>query len=422
MVERRWGADKRTLACLGLSALGYGVMAHGVSGASQVQLWLMSYVLACGAYLGLCLRGRPLGWPLLLAAAIGFRLVLLSSPLWLSDDVYRYLLDGRVLAAGVHPFRYPPEHPLIQSIAPELAARVNHPSIPTIYPPTVQLVGYAAALLGLDVVGWRVLMSLCDIGVMLSVAALFGPGEPGRRAAVIYGLCPLALVESAANGHLEALLNLCFVAACLLALRRHGLAAGVVMGAAILCKFTPLLALPALWRKPRALRVGAIALGTAGAGLLAFQRPDIDAWAAMRNYLQHWSFNGPIYLVLRQGGFPEVWLRALPALWLLAVAWRWRKCDAPLPGIAWLYFGFLVASPTVHPWYALWLLPWLGPRPHLGLLGFILSMGLSYGVHGEFARSGEYRLPWHLATGIWMLVAVAFAVQWRMGRRVLMAT
>jgi hypothetical protein len=354
-------------------------------------------------------------WPLLLAAALGFRLLLSSSPLWLSDDLYRYLLDGRVLEAGVNPFRHPPSHPRIVAIDAELVARVNHPQVPTIYPLSTQLVAWAAARFDLDGFGWRLWMCCFDLAAMFAVAALWGGGAAGRRAAAIYGLCPLAVVESAASGHLEPLLNLCFVGACLLWTRRW-IGAAALLAAAVLVKFTPVLALPALWRRPGAARVLGCAAVLSLGGLLVFARPGVDLWAAMRNYLTHWSFNGPLFTTLRALHWPESGLRVLPWLWLLAAAWRWRRAQPTWHALAWLYFGFLIAGPTLHPWYALWLLPWLGPRPHWGLWCFVLAMGFAYAVHLEVARSGEYRLAPHFALALWAAVGLGFVAQWRRQR------
>ena len=50
---------------------------------------------------------------ILLFAAL-FRITLLVSPPMFSDDLYRYVWDGRIQSNGINPFKYPPS-------APELA-------------------------------------------------------------------------------------------------------------------------------------------------------------------------------------------------------------------------------------------------------------------------------------------------------------
>ena len=51
---------------------------------------------------------------LLVAAAL--RLPLIVSPPFLSTDIYRYVWDGRVQAAGINPYRYLPADPALASL------------------------------------------------------------------------------------------------------------------------------------------------------------------------------------------------------------------------------------------------------------------------------------------------------------------
>ena len=48
---------------------------------------------------------------LILATAILLRLVALAAPVFFSDDIIRYIWDGRVQAAGINPYRYVPNDP-----------------------------------------------------------------------------------------------------------------------------------------------------------------------------------------------------------------------------------------------------------------------------------------------------------------------
>src|SRR5512146_19254 len=65
------------------------------------------------------------------------RLPLLLAPPYLSNDVYRYVWDGRVQAAGVNPYRYVPAAAALEAlrddrIYPEINRRER---AVTIYPP-----------------------------------------------------------------------------------------------------------------------------------------------------------------------------------------------------------------------------------------------------------------------------------------------
>ena len=95
----------------------------------------------------------PLTLVLIFAAL--FRLVLLFSEPIQEDDFYRYLWDGKVVASGLNPYRFTPrevqtdngkEGPLqpYRKLAETdahfalLLSRINHPDVPTLYPPVAQ--------------------------------------------------------------------------------------------------------------------------------------------------------------------------------------------------------------------------------------------------------------------------------------------
>ncbi|HNC73376.1 MAG TPA: hypothetical protein PK362_00620, partial [Elusimicrobiota bacterium] len=83
---------------------------------------------------------RPQSLGLILAAGVLFRLTAFLSPPSLSDDIYRYLWDGRVQAAGHNPYRFAPDAPELASLRNAEHTGINHKSVPTIYPPLAQAV------------------------------------------------------------------------------------------------------------------------------------------------------------------------------------------------------------------------------------------------------------------------------------------
>lgn len=421
MVALHSRRNKPALLAAGASVLLYAAAGAGLDGPADTLLWLAAYAAAWAIYLGALLRtgaadfvASPwvvLGWSLLA------RLVLCPSEPWLSDDLWRYLLDGRVLLSGANPFALPPEHPLVQELAPAIAARVNHPEIPTIYPPLVQVVAAGAAALGLLADGWRVLVSLVDLGVVVAVARLFGGGDRGWRAAAVYGWCPLAVWEAGANGHLEPLVLLPLVLAVHAIRRGRGWRAGLALGLAVLAKYFPLLLIPALARERNWWKMSLLATIVVALGLLPFAWGGVDIFAGMRAYLGHWSFNSPLYEGLAWLGGGARWPRVLPFLFVLVAGFvAALRGEEPLRLLPLLLFAFLVTGPTLHPWYALWVLPWLGDRPHEGLWAFVGAMGGAYAVWWQVHRSGEWALPPGVGELLWSLVALGWAIAlWRDG-------
>ena len=116
----------------------------------------------------------------ILAGAVAMRLALLFVEPYLSTDIYRYIWDGRVQAAGINPYRYVPN-------APELAHLRDAAIFPninradyavTIYPPAAQAIFLAVTRLGESVVAMK-------LGLLAFEAAASGRADraaaaPGR--------------------------------------------------------------------------------------------------------------------------------------------------------------------------------------------------------------------------------------------------
>jgi hypothetical protein len=85
-------------------------------------LWFLKIALIqCGLYVPtawLAIRTRATRSRLLIVIifAVLFRVGLLFSAPYLSDDIYRYVWDGKVQAAGVNPYRYIPADPALSHL------------------------------------------------------------------------------------------------------------------------------------------------------------------------------------------------------------------------------------------------------------------------------------------------------------------
>ena len=121
------------------------------------------------------------------------------------------------------------------------------------------------------------------------------------------------------------------------------------------------------------------------------------------------SFNSPIFSGLSAVGVPELVLRILPfAVISIGAVVAGRRAEDPVRVIPTRLFAFLMIGPTLHPWYALWLLPWLGDRPHPGHWSFVGAMGGAYAVWWMVATTGEWVLPTGIPELLWTIVAVGW--------------
>ncbi|MGT2489055.1 hypothetical protein ACU4GA_30515 [Methylobacterium oryzae CBMB20] len=152
-MTRLLASPAHRLAALGLGLLvvNVGVLAIHVPGADTVgsvtranvfvgvvAVGLVPYLLAVRLVLRQRLPRAAL-WTIL-GIAVLMRAALLPAPPFLSSDIYRYVWDGQVHAAGINPYRYVPADPALERLRDAavypLINRKDYAR--TIYPPAAQ--------------------------------------------------------------------------------------------------------------------------------------------------------------------------------------------------------------------------------------------------------------------------------------------
>jgi alpha-1,6-mannosyltransferase len=197
-------------------------------------------------------------WPrgtiwLVLAVATLLRVVLLTEPPILSSDIYRYVWDGRVQAAGINPYRYIPADPALTS----LRDAVIYPGVHratyarTIYPPVAQLVFAGVGRIWDSVMGMRLAILGFEALGVVCLLKLLPLAELPRERILIYAWNPLALWSFASDGHVDAIAIGLLGLALLLRARHKDGWAGAALAGAVLTKFFPLVVAPAFLRGGR---------------------------------------------------------------------------------------------------------------------------------------------------------------------------
>jgi alpha-1,6-mannosyltransferase len=408
----RW-VDIAALGALGtLSAALY-------AGAVPIASWLGKEPLACHPavlaalfvlYLGaLWLVARRLvPTPRVVAAVLGFailfRALMLTTPIYLSSDLYRYLWDGRVEWAGYNPYRYPPAAVELEALRdPLFHPLINRPTAVTAYPPGAQWLFALAALLAPgSILGWRLLLLGADIAIFwILLGVLRRVGAP-PTAVLAYAWSPLVVFEGVQAGHVDIAMILFVLLALAARLDRFSVRAGVLLGVAVLIKVYPAILVAAWWRRrdwrfPAA--VGAtIALGylpyvaTVGLGAVGFlpsyfldRREDFNVGLrALLTWTTGLSGEVPrrvaILLLLAAVAAALAWIGRAHAGGRLT-AWH----AGGLAVGVWLFLGPF----SVQPWYVLWMVPFLCVKPSFAWLYFSGAVALSYAEY--LVRGG---LPW----------------------------
>jgi alpha-1,6-mannosyltransferase len=312
---------------------------------------------------------------LIFAFGIAFRGVLIFSQPKLSDDMYRYVWEGRTQANGFSPYLVPPDAPELGYLRDEaIWPLINRKSSVTVYPPGAELVFAALWRVWPDSVRWfQIAMTVGDLvaGVLL-VRLLRALGQPPQRV-LIYLWSPLVVFEVAHSAHVDGLILPFLVGAWLMRVKGRDGWAGALLGAATALKLYPIVLLPALWR-PRdeagRWRPAWLMPLTCAAVIALAYTPYLARGALSAGYLpRYFSETGNMslaFLIIEftrwLGGLPDQAANGVLAVVILIVSLILMIRPAvnaveALRRCLWPIGAFLVLTQLLHPWYVLWLVP-----------------------------------------------------------------
>ncbi|HZC96171.1 MAG TPA: glycosyltransferase 87 family protein, partial [Bradyrhizobium sp.] len=176
--------------------------------------------------------------------------VLLFDPL-LSSDIYRYVWDGRVQAAGINPYRYFPADQALAFLRDgAIFPHINRAATAvTIYPPVAQFFFLIVTRVGESVTVMRLALLGCEaVTVTLIMLLLRRMNRPVTRV-IAYLWHPLPLWEIANSGHVDALMVALMLLGLWTALTGHALRGAVVIALSVLVKPLAAPVLAGIWRQ-----------------------------------------------------------------------------------------------------------------------------------------------------------------------------
>ena len=374
--------------------LGCGVVLAGALGAAgqidargEAGRFAALMMVAAAAYvasLRVVGRGPPAGTGSLavcVAVALAARAALASGAPLVSDDVYRYLWDGRVQQFGLSPYETVPDDPALAGLHTAETRRIDPTSavLPSIYPPLAQRFFLAVTVLDDSVGAMVAAVVLCDLLTLLVLWRwLVGAGRDPWWV-LAYAWHPLVILESAAGAHVDALGTLLVVLGAWALARRRPLASALALAGAVAVKFLPLVLAPLLWRRVRLRHVAA-----AVAGLVLLYLPFVVSdgtlpIGSLATYAAQWRFNGPLFRWLEAlVGIPGAVAAAIGAGLMAAVAARRRLGPEEPAAWAWPLGATVAFLPAVYPWYLVWVTPFLTSRAVAPLTAWTLLVPLSY--------------------------------------------
>jgi alpha-1,6-mannosyltransferase len=302
--------------------------------------------------------------------ALAMRAMLLPAPPFLSSDVYRYVWDGRVQAAGINPYRFVPADPALTKLRDTAVyPHINRADYArTIYPPAAQIVFAAIDRLTDSVRGMKLAMFGFECLAMLCLLRLLAlSGLPAERL-LIYAWNPLVLWAFACDGHVDAIAIALLALALLARARRWQGLAGGLLACATLVKFFPVVVAPAFLRGGRfwrpALAGAAVILGlyalyiSAGWHVLGFL-PTYGDEEGLDSGSGFWLLAGLSRLTDLPEGAVTLYMLGAAFLYLLLALRSARGKPGDIVTLcrdSAVLAGFVMAAVSAHyPWYFAWL-------------------------------------------------------------------
>lgn len=292
----------------------------------------------------------------------------------LSDDVYRFMWDGYLIADGMDPLKYTPAELKDRlALAPykDLYPQLNSQNYHTVYPPVAQLIFVLAVLAGKWGISVVFVMKACYALIhLLGLAAITQCLHTQHRSRVLtfYGLNPLVIAEGIGNLHAEVLMvGFLFIAVWLFKNNKKG-ASAFSYALAVAAKLLPLMFLPLLWRMSKdkgrwmiyvVLSIGVIFIPFF---MVYYAQGFVDS---LDLYFRKFEFNAGLYYVLRwlgrvMTGYNLIrWLgpslALLALLFILRLSWNSPRYARKGHSIAVMGLGvlmcYLLSLTTLHPWY-----------------------------------------------------------------------
>lgn len=346
-------------------------------------------------------------------ASILFRILLLFAVPNLSDDFYRFIWDGRLLASGYHPFAEVPSfyiqhHIQIPGISEELFTKLNSPDYFTIYPPLAQFIFWLSVKLSPHSIYGSLIVMKCiivsaEIGSVLVIRRLLVTFNFTQTRVLLYALNPLVILELSGNIHLEALVIFLLLLSLHVLQGQKILLSAIFFSLAICVKLIPLIFLAALfprlgWKK--ALQFYLIVLATCAIVFLPLWDKEIifGFQNSISYYFRKFEFNASLYYLIRGLGYWVYgfniiqiagWVLGVMAFVIVMIISMVRPCLPRKHGLfltfTLILLTFFLFTTTLHPWYITTLLAlsiFTEFRFALLWTGLIFLTYTGYSMHG----------------------------------------
>ncbi|MFY0606266.1 MAG: DUF2029 domain-containing protein [Cyclobacteriaceae bacterium] len=405
----------------GVTAVGLMIPRH------HGWMLLFAYFSAFLGYFWYC--RQEISWLELLVVGLGLRLALFLQMPSLSDDIFRFIWDGQLVANGISPYANLPSALKLsglEGIDPALFNELNSPEYYSVYPPLNQLIfwlGHFGESYLTKTNLLRAILLVGELASLLALSTLLKDNPSRNRKLSLFFLNPLLILEVCGNLHFEGLV-ISFLLLGFLFLKQDKLVAtGISVGLAIGTKLVPIIFLPALVFKYW-FRKGLIISGIAAMILLMSFIPFLNEstisgmQSSLDLYFRNFEFNASVYFLAREIGYwitgynmihiigPMLSMATFASI-MAVVFWGLKKRWSVEIICLFSLSLYLLLATTVHPWYVL-------PLMALGILsGYYYPLvwtGIIFVTYFGYTENGYELSPLWIVLE-YVIVLAAFGIE-----------
>ncbi len=188
-------------------------------------------------------KSRKILWVIIIFALM-FRVTLL--PVAPSDDIYRYLWEGKLQLNGINPYAYSPESSNLEHLRDGFFTGINHKHLTTIYPPLTLMVFAITDYISHSLISMKSVFLVFDVLTIFLLLRFLNVMKKSQLNVLVYAWSPLILISFAARGHCDSLHIFFIILAMYLCAIRKNLRSAASIALAAMSKFVFIIIVPFL--------------------------------------------------------------------------------------------------------------------------------------------------------------------------------
>jgi hypothetical protein len=282
----------------------------------------------------------------------------------LSDDLYRYYWDGKVSCNGINPYGFAPDSQNLAHLRDEYWALINNKDLTTPYPPFIEGLFAVLYLISPSIYSYKLLAVISYIASSYVLILILKKCGKNIHYALLYSWNPLMVIEFGHSGHNDSIAVFFMLLSTFLLLNNKYSGSAVTLGVATLSKIFPIFLAPfyaVKWKmRNTILYASVIILPYIPLSLIG------PVQTSLATYFERIAFNAGVYYLIEViftyliPASPMLFARITVTILFIAslvyTSIKFTKVSSMYAGYLAITL-YLIFTPTIHPWYLSWVLP-----------------------------------------------------------------